>query len=263
MSTKSTVKNFPINSLDEYIKKVSEYDRGMLFRGVSNIEYEPIPSIGRIKDKDQIGNALRSEYSMLTNFREKSVSYKESQTTIKLAVLAQHHGLPTRLLDWTTNSLVALFFAVRSNYDKDSMVYIFFPRLFTFEQNIDYGEYIYGCNEDMSQKFRSSCGKDILDKNESVFIDYQQYILKQRGSDVYCFQPSCVSDRMHAQSSVFTFHTYPFSPLKEGIQATIKISKDIKKRLLYDLEKNGIHEFSMLPGLDGLCQWLRQVYSIN
>lgn len=263
MSTKSTVKNFPINSLDEYIKRVSEYDRGMLFRGVSNIEYEPIPSIGRIKNKDQIGNALRSEYNMLTNFREKSVSYKESQTTIKLAVLAQHHGLPTRLLDWTTNSLVALFFAVRSNYDKDSMVYIFFPQFFTFEQYIDYGEYIYGCNEDISQEFRSSCGKDILDKNESVFIDYQQYILKQRGSDVYCFQPSCVSDRMHAQSSVFTFHPYPFSPLKEGIQATIKIPKDVKKRLLYDLEKNGIHEFSMLPGLDGLCLWLRQVYSIN
>lgn len=263
MSTKSTVENVRINSLDEYIKKVSEYNRGMLFRGVSNIEYKPIPSIGRIKDKDQMGEALHSEYCMLTDFREKSVSYKESQTTIKLAVLAQHHGLPTRLLDWTTNSLVALFFAIRSNYDKDSLVYIFFPKEFTFEQKIDYETFVYSCNEDISQEFRSHRGKDILDKSDSLFIDYQQFVLKQRGSDVYCFQPSCVSDRMHAQSSVFTFHPYPFSPLKDGIQATITIPKEIKKRLRYDLEKNGIHEFSMLPGLDGLCQWLRQVYAIN
>lgn len=263
MSTESTVENVQINSLDEYIKIVSEYDRGMLFRGVSNAEFEPIPSIGRINGKDQIGKALCHEYCMLTNFREKSASFIDSPNITKLAVLAQHHGLPTRLLDWTSSPLVALFFAVRSNYDRDSLVYAYFTQNFEFEQKINYDKYIYSCNTDMTEEFRASTDKNILNDRTRVLLEYQDYVIRKLGNIVYQFPPTCVSDRMHAQSSIFTFHPSPFSPLRDGIQATITIPKDIKKRLYMNLEILGIHEFSMFPGLDGLCQWLRQVFPIS
>lgn len=263
MSTESTIENITIHSLDEYIKNTAGLARGTLFRGVPDIEYELIPSIGRVNATDQIGKALQHEYHMLTEFREKSASYKESSSIIKLAVLAQHHGLPTRLLDWSINPLVALFFAVHSNYDKDSIIYIYHSKNFTFEQYVNYDIYIYSCNAALSDEFRSQTDTNILNNNSKVFLEYHKFILKKNGNGVCYFFPTCVSDRMHAQSSIFTFHPDPFSSLNTGIQATITIPKGIKKSLLTKLEKNGVHEFSMFPGLDGLCQWLRQVFPIN
>ena len=132
-----------ITSLADYVKKVEElysilekedrdnkenmvnnedYDRRELyFRGQDNIEYGNMcPSLFR--------NNERYEYeaNMINDFIAKYPDlFKDCQNNVDRLALMQHHQLPTRLLDLTTNALIALYFAVEKDNCKDGVVYVF------------------------------------------------------------------------------------------------------------------------------------------
>ena len=93
---------------------------GVFFRGQSE-EFEfIIPSIFRdakyIENEDELIKEAEISYPL----EIQKIKYKPD----KLALM-QHYGLPTRILDITTNALVALYFAVSENKDKDGVVYLF------------------------------------------------------------------------------------------------------------------------------------------
>ncbi len=94
-----------------------------LFRGVADASaHRLIPKIGR--DPARF-DPLR-ERIVFANFRRRARQFFDlrDHSTWDVLALAQHHGLPTRLLDWTTNPLVAGFFAVASTPpDRDARVY--------------------------------------------------------------------------------------------------------------------------------------------
>ena len=257
------MEKYTIKSMPEYIEIVAKNRRGTLYRGVSTEAYPLRPGVGRIGEKDSEKNrcvALKREYKLLTNFHESSPTYQECADFTALAVLAQHHGIPTRFLDWSRNPLVALYFAVRSLSKETGIVYVVNIPNFTSQTRIDYGAYVLFLDDAQTIEFKKNKkGKFDVD-DEKIFIEYQEFILKRETSDIYQFPPICISQRMHAQASMLTFHPDPFTPMTDEIVAEIRISPEHKADIKKMLETFGIHEFALFPGLDGLGRWLKAVF---
>jgi hypothetical protein len=215
-----------LNNFQELHERFQTYDpMYAIFRGVTKSEYQLVPSIGRIKLKRE-QKLNKVEKRMLRTFKERSVLFVEStpKDEWEWLALAQHHGLPTRLLDWTRNSLVALYFAVRKKHNGDSAVYV----LKSSERAIDTNEF-----------------KNPLNM----------------GGLTWRYIPSHVTSRLIAQSGLFTFHPEPLSPYVSNDLDKLIIPADSRKQLKQELYRYGIHEASMFPGLDGLSShitWMNE-----
>ena len=119
-----------VEDLEPYLSTINNcHRRGVIYRGVSNHSFPLTPKVGRPDVLQQY--SIDAEAILLWTFKQRATVYADPQPTSDLEWLAlgQHHGLPTRLLDWTYSPLVALYFAVRENMEADSLVYCrYMPR---------------------------------------------------------------------------------------------------------------------------------------
>ncbi len=118
------MKSIERSSLETYLGEVYNLDRtGRIFRGVSSSSYELVPKVGR--SIYSATYSLKAEKHLLRLFKQRAVAFinHKPDSELEWLALGQHHGLPTRLLDWSVNPLVALFFAVNDNFDQESAVY--------------------------------------------------------------------------------------------------------------------------------------------
>ena len=128
-----------IKSFQDYLDIISKYSGNALFRGHSDGEnWHLKSSLSRFIESNgsgiltQYGGWEKLENNLINRFKRKAFPYigNHNFTDIDWLVLAQHYGLPTRLLDWTENPLVAIFFALIEKKNCESAIWIIRPTYF-------------------------------------------------------------------------------------------------------------------------------------
>ncbi|ABN60783.1 FRG domain-containing protein [Shewanella baltica] len=124
------------NSLQEIIAFVESLEignQGAWFRGHSDSSFELLPSVFRRTGKNGDG-PYYNENELLREFLRRHPAAKDKHSnTLELLTYAQHYGLPTRLLDWSENVLVATYFACQDD-ETDGELFILNP--LPFEQEL-------------------------------------------------------------------------------------------------------------------------------
>ena len=212
-----------IVSLEKFTTVIKKkcYPFDYWFRGQSNQRWGLVPRIGRKKYLIRYDKFFPRQFKRLSMpFLDKSLM---PSNNFEWTMLAQHHGLPTNLLDWTSNPLVALYFAINENFSKDGVVWV----------------------------ISSDMLPELTDEN-----------LSKKQAEAFAFHPSHISSRITTQSSFFTYHSNPLLDISKHKQMQklfkkIIIKKENKSDIIMQLNRLGINQFSLFPGLDGLCEYLR------
>src|SRR5689334_7081773 len=111
-----------ISSFDDLHTKIAAFGaKQTIYRGLRSSQFELIPCIGRLVPPPSSRSKSANEKEILRLFKEKSLPFLSyiPATNWEWLALGQHHGLPTRLLDWTRNPLVACYFAVEDECSDD------------------------------------------------------------------------------------------------------------------------------------------------
>ncbi len=197
-----------------------------VFRGQSNSDWLLSPSIERFVDKLFIRNySLSWDYfqnELLASFKRESHPFLDFQPSNELdwLVHAQHHGLPTILLDWTTNPLKALYFAVQEDNGFDGSVFIGSAELY-----------------------------------ESEFFDYENL----DPNSITFFNPKHINQRVVSQEGCFSILTPPekFEPFKNFLYSDdandgafafkIIVDSSCKTAIRNELRILGINKRTIFP----------------
>ncbi len=254
-----------IRSVSHFLSEIKRFagkgDYRVYFRGHGASTESLLPSIGR--KHYYLGRSIsfdaRTERRLLTQFRRHAYEhFGRIPSQWETLFLARHHGLPTRLLDWTSNPLVALYFA--AFYENEELV---MPNLERREgtPKLDLDGTIWAVQR------RS--GIEELD----LFHEGQSPLSIRGIRLVFPFNPT---PRMTAQSGIFTVHGDPWTdmvrsagqpyPAKDlDIAKLIKwtVASRHKMEIVLDLERLAINSRTLFPDLEGLARGLWQTEVIR
>ena len=206
------------------------------------------------------GNSRELEAHLLRNFKKyalESLPPRSSEWT--WLALAQHHGLPTRLLDWTYSPYVALHFATANvaNYSRDGL-------LITVNY-VKVHEHLPAKLKRVLQRERSNAfTAEMLEQATESLPGLQK--LARRPFPVF-LEPPSLDQRIVNQFALFSFMSNAEMQFDEWLEKTapglaqrILIPASLKWEIRDKLDQANITERVMFPGLDGLSRWLRRHY---
>lgn len=233
-----------------------------IYRGMPDVEYRLLTSLKRTcKEKSR-----DLEPMILSNFTKyAALEYPSIEDRIwEQMILGQHHGLPTRLYDWTFSALTGLHFATSENnlddIDKhDGVVW-----------RIDVDE-LHALLPPKYQEMMKKAGTTVfsLKMLESVCKDPAAYDEDMKGDAMLIVEPPSIDLRIINQYSFFSIIPSDMESvedfLDERTHNTVKfvISKEIKWQIRDLLDQLNISERIVYPGLDGLSKWIARHYYVR
>lgn len=292
MSETHTVHDFEeyLNIVKNEIDKTKCYYRGQGKRVVDG--YHLCPSIARYDHLISISQAklIDIERRVLATFSNHVIGHVNHipRDDWEMLALAQHHGLPTRFMDWTTNPLVALYFATReTEKDKDgnlldSAVYVLVqdpvkysnlkaqrlekpvpdePEKTSTSLNADDSEdpySRYGLDVDTTQTEMEDQPENTPkeEKKEKPALSESRFNPFEITANVI-YEPPHVSPRIRAQDGVLLACFNPLKQLEEKDYLEILIKAEAHDAIKERLDLYGVFDKQLFPDLDGMAKWLK------
>ena len=228
------------NSVIEFLEVVEENPVAEMYRGQLDFEWLLVPAISRFYAQVKFkGDLLDFEDEILGEYEKYAYPYLNIKEMSKLekVVNAQHFGLPTRLLDWTTNPLKALYFAVEdpAKDNKHGVVHFFTPK----------------------EWYEGTSDLDDFDQDKEILT----------------FFPEVMNERIGAQEGGFV--SFPIPKASKGIpdlddeayiknvhfQSCVYVLSNCKKEIRRELNVLGVNHRTIYPGLEGVAKWVKSKVS--
>ncbi len=232
------------------------------YRGTGKLSYQLIPSLYRHPNINSPLEVTQMEQALLTQFEQRSIPYvtKSFSDEWALTFFMQHYRVPTRLLDWTENPLVALYFAVMSaiindkkkRFDKAVVVWLLDPikwnrhalRHVRFERDI-----LTPNDPELSSYIPGGTPAPMPQNPLAIYGAYNSpRIVAQKGAF------TVFGNKLEDMERTFKNDGFPNSSLLRIVlnPSTIQILKS-------SILSYGITESTVFPDLDGLAAELRRI----
>ncbi len=221
----------------------TDRDKPYWYRGHSNLTYKLVPSALRYPEVEE----REAAFGLINEFKRHAEIHIDHHSAaadeLKWLQLAQHHGLPTVLLDWSRNPAVALYFACAGQ--DDGAVYVVDP------------------NELNRMSFKDI--PRVLDASTDTefIVKRLRPSAKQHGGGkrTAAIRPYYNTKRIQAQRGTFTLHgnrKFALDRSQAPSLFAVPISKEHKKSLMRELSGIGIDESSLFPELEYVCSQLKR-----
>jgi FRG domain len=238
---------------DAWQESLGRFRSDFAFRGRNDAAEELVTSLQRLG-----GDARSLERHLLRNFRRyASREAAAFDSPWNWLALGQHHGLPTRLLDWTHSPLVALHFVTSDErqFDRDGVVWMF-----------DYVR----AHAETPTPLRT----ELDDASMNVFtaeslgrVTTGLRELEELGGDFVLFlEPPALNQRIVNQYALFSLTSRADRRLDEWLEQRphmarrVVVPAELKWEVRDKLDQANVTERVLFPGLDGLSRWLARYY---
>ncbi|WP_199088536.1 FRG domain-containing protein [Bosea sp. ASV33] len=245
---------------DTFNPSISRFRSNFAYRGLNKSSYKLENGIIRMgKPYPNMEKNLIKQFKKYAHDR-----VVERDTEWHWLSIAQHHGLPTRLLDWTYSPFIALHFATSSmaDFGHDSAVW-----------KVNFAEVHELLQEEHKQKL-NALGSQIFSADVLADTIRDIDVLSSKHSSNFdiavFFEPPAIDDRIVNQFAYFSALSDPYLAMddwlnKQYVSGKVTISRIIipsglKWEVRDKLDQSNINERVLMPGLDGLCQWLQRHY---
>ncbi len=237
---------------DSWRSEIRRHRSPFVFRGAS-VER------GDLRTSLQKTRLERHEYHLLKHFRKYARSSYASDSIWDWLALGKHHGLPTRMLDWTYSPFVGLHFATADQraYDADGVVW-----------SVDYAK----ANELLPAAIR----RVLSDEESQIFTSemletfapsLREFERIGSGDFVVFFEPPSLDERIVNQFALFSIPSRADLDLESflaehpSLLRKVVFPAALKGEVRDKLDQANVTERVLFPGLDGLAAWLRRYYT--